>query len=178
MKAMTEATALKRYEGMFLINPSAASDWDSAEQEVRRVLERAEASIVAIHKWHEGKLAYEIEGVRRGLYALAYFDAPPEKIRDLERDVQLSEVILRALILRADYVTEEMAKNPIPGPAGSGRSREGRRRGPREDRGKKPAEEAAPAAEPAPAGGAPAGGAAADSEAAPEATGEPEAAGG
>ena len=41
------------------------------------------------------------------MYALTYFNADPSKIKPMERDAQLSERILRLLVLRADGVTQE-----------------------------------------------------------------------
>jgi small subunit ribosomal protein S6 len=52
--------------------------------------------------WEERKLAYPIRGQRKGTYWLVYFKADPEKIGSLERECQLSEGILRSLILKID----------------------------------------------------------------------------
>src|SRR5262249_45375653 len=91
------------------------------------------------------------------VYALAYFEAPPERIGELERDVQISEMILRVLVLRDDDITAEtvekaMAAAPPPrapersadvwsprGPGG-GVGRDRFDRGPRRDREPMPVE--------------------------------------
>lgn len=98
---------MKSYEGMFLLDPALASDWPAAEAEVRRVLDRAEAKVLGLKKWDERKLAYPIRRSKRGLYVLTFFEAAPEKISPLERDCQLSEKILRVLVLRKDRLTPE-----------------------------------------------------------------------
>ena len=60
-------------------------------------------------KWDDRRLAYEIKGQKRGVYILAYFKAPGVDISHVERDCNLSEKVLRALILRADHLSiEEM----------------------------------------------------------------------
>ena len=95
------------YEGMFLFNPAEIqSSVATAAQTVQQLLERAEAQIEAIYKWDDRKLAYPIEGHKRGLYMLAYFRAPGSKINHIERDVNLSEQLLRCLIVRADHLGE------------------------------------------------------------------------
>lgn len=98
---------MRIYEGMFLLDPALASDWSSAEAEVSRVLERAEAKVLGIRNWDERKLAYAIGRHKRGFYALSYFEAAPERIADIERDVLLSEKMLRALFIRRETMTEE-----------------------------------------------------------------------
>jgi small subunit ribosomal protein S6 len=58
-------------------------------------------------KWDERRLAYEINGKTRGTYILCYFRAEGRRIRDIERDVQLSDRIMRVLTIRADHISEE-----------------------------------------------------------------------
>jgi len=98
---------LNTYEAMMLFDPAFASEQDNIRKEVDRLLERAGAQLIAMHRWDERKLAYEIKKRKRGVYVLIYMRAPAESIAPLERDIGLSEGVLRALILRADHVTEE-----------------------------------------------------------------------
>jgi len=95
------------YEGMFLLDPALASDMEAAEAELTRLFERAGAELVGKRSWDERKLAYPIKKFRRGLYILTYFKADPEKIVGLERDVQLSDSVLRVLILNRKMMTAE-----------------------------------------------------------------------
>jgi small subunit ribosomal protein S6 len=93
---------------MFLVDSSqAAADWDRMLAAIRNILERAEAEIVSLEKWDERMLAYDIRRRSRGTYILCYFRSDGNKNRQVERDVQLSEEIMRVLILRADHVTPE-----------------------------------------------------------------------
>jgi len=98
---------IRLYEGLFLINPTKiGSNLHAAIQLVRELLERAQAEIITIAKWDERKLAYEIAGAKRGLYMLAYFKVDGRKVASIERDVNLSESVLRCLIVRAEHVGE------------------------------------------------------------------------
>jgi small subunit ribosomal protein S6 len=108
---------LRKYEGMFLFDPVVISDWEGVQAELNRVLERAGARVIACAKWDERRLAYEIRGRKRGIYALTYFEADPTRITDLERDVHLSEAALRCLILRVDHMTEDEMKEAASKPA-------------------------------------------------------------
>lgn len=120
---------MKRYEAMFLFDTAAMRDWAGIEEEVRRLCGRIGAELLVCVKFDERKLAYEIARRKRGTYVLAYLDIPSERIGDLERDIQLSEVILRGLVLRAETLTDERlaelrahpAETPIAPPASDGR---------------------------------------------------------
>lgn len=105
---------MKTYEGMFLFDPTTATDWSNVEAEIDRIMKRADAELLVSKKWDERRLAYEIKGRNRGCYVLTYFKAPPDKITGIERDVQLSEHVLRCLVLRADHVTEEKMNEDSP----------------------------------------------------------------
>ena len=110
-----ETTVKKLYEGMFLIDSAqAAGDWDGSIKVITDVLEKSEAEIISIRKWDECRLAYEIDHKTRGTYLLCYFRADGEKIRELERSIQLSERIMRVLILKADHLTEEDMEKETP----------------------------------------------------------------
>ncbi len=100
---------------MFLVDSAlAADDWDGINDTIKKMLEKAEAEIVSIRKWDERKLAYEICRKPRGTYILAYFKADGSKISQLERDVVLSEKIMRALILNAEQLTDKDIEKETP----------------------------------------------------------------
>jgi small subunit ribosomal protein S6 len=92
---------------MFLLDPALASDWPAAEAEVKRILDRAGAEVTGIRNWDERKLAYEMSGHKRGLYALSLFKAPPDSITGIERDVQLSEKVVRVLVINREKLTPD-----------------------------------------------------------------------
>ena len=97
------------YEAMFLLSQAVAADLGTAVDHIKEILARGHAEIIAMKKWDDRRLAYEIKGQKRGVYILAYFKAPGVDISHVERDCNLSEKVLRALILRADHLSiEEM----------------------------------------------------------------------
>ena len=106
-------TVTRLYEALFLVDSGeAASDWQGIIDHVKKILERSEVEILSIRKWDERPLAYPIMGRKRGTYILVYFNAICERLGAIERDAQLSERILRVLILRGDHITpEDMAKD-------------------------------------------------------------------
>lgn len=95
------------YEGLFLLNQQAASaDFAGCVDFLRQVFQRAEADLIVLRRWEERKLAYEIKGQKRGVYLLAYFKARGTQIANIERDCNLSDQVLRALITKADHIGE------------------------------------------------------------------------
>jgi small subunit ribosomal protein S6 len=92
---------------MFLFPQTALSDLKAAVSHVTEILERHNAEIVSLKKWDERRLAYDIRGNKRGVYLLVYFQAPANEMQKIERDFNLSERLLRSLIIRADHVSQD-----------------------------------------------------------------------
>ena len=106
---------MKMYEGLFLVDSAdAAADWSGTVGVIEKVLSRADAEVVSLNKWDERKLAYDVKGRGRGTYLLAYFKCGPDKVTSIERDVQLSEQIIRVMILTTDRMSEDDIAKDTP----------------------------------------------------------------
>ena len=111
-------TKINTYEGMFLLD-AGKPNFEDYKTAIMYVLDRAGAELVSIKPFEERKLAYEIEGRKRGMYVLTYFKLDTQKMDSLERDCQLSDEIIRVIFLRKDDLTEEIinAETPATNPA-------------------------------------------------------------
>ncbi len=109
---MDTVVTKRLYEGMFLVDSAIA--WDQVTGRITTLLEKYEGNVTDLKKWDERRLAYEIKGKNRGLYVLVYFEMPTGMLHELERDIHLSEDIMRAMILRTDAMTEEDLQRPTP----------------------------------------------------------------
>lgn len=92
--------AQRLYECMFLIDSGRyAQDPSGTEDTIKEYLGRCHAELVASAPWQEGKLAYEIDGHRKGLHYLTYFKMDGSEVEHLNRICKLSDVVIRHLIL-------------------------------------------------------------------------------
>ncbi|MDI9431499.1 MAG: 30S ribosomal protein S6 [Sedimentisphaerales bacterium] len=110
-------TGTKRlYEGMFLVDSAqAAADWEGTLSVINTILQRADAEVVSMRKWQERKLTYDIDHKSRGTYILCYFNVDGRRISGIEKDVLLSEKVMRALILTTEKRPAEMIERDITG---------------------------------------------------------------
>lgn len=106
------------YEAMFLLdNRQANRDWDGSLDSVKAIVTKHGGEIVRCEKWGERRLAYEIDGRRRGTYVLMYFNADGEAVNRIYRENELSELVLRALILKVKALPPEEVPEEKPEPA-------------------------------------------------------------
>jgi len=91
------------YEAMFVVDSArGGSKFPDTIRHIAGLLTRHGAEIERMEKWDERKLAYPIKHVRRGIYVLVYFRMDGSAIAELRHMVDLSEEVLRVLILRAE----------------------------------------------------------------------------
>jgi small subunit ribosomal protein S6 len=109
-----ETAVKKLYEAMFLVDSAQATEWDKTISTLKSVLKKADGEIVSMRKWSERKLAYEINGKTRGTYILCYFKADGGRIREIEKAVQLSDQIMRVLILSAEGIGQDDIEKETP----------------------------------------------------------------
>ncbi|AQQ70096.1 30S ribosomal protein S6 [Limihaloglobus sulfuriphilus] len=109
-------TETKRlYEAMFLVDTTdAAGNWEGVTNLITGIIEKRGGVIESLKKWDERKLCYEIKKLSRGTYILVYFNAEPSSITAIERDVKLTEDIIRVMILRADFMGEDDLQKETP----------------------------------------------------------------
>lgn len=107
---MAEQQRVNAYEVMFLISQAQATDFAGVIEHIDTLFERAGAEVISMQKWDERRLAYEIDKQKRGVYILAYVNAPAEKMQSFERDCNISERLMRTMFTRADHLTLEEMK--------------------------------------------------------------------
>ncbi|MCA9236141.1 MAG: 30S ribosomal protein S6 [Planctomycetales bacterium] len=92
------------YEGLFILDANRfARDHDKVSKEVEALIQEAGGVIEVSRLWEERRLAYPINGQRKGAYWLIYFRSPTEKITELTRACQINDTILRQLFVRLPH---------------------------------------------------------------------------
>ena len=82
-----------------LVHGKVKNEPQKGIDDITALLEKHGAKIAQIGKWDERKLAYEIKKQKRGTYVLTHFEAEPQAIDEMRRDVELSETISRVLVI-------------------------------------------------------------------------------
>ena len=89
------------YEGMFLLDSAQfAADHEGTVKRVLDILEGAGAQIDAHRPWQDGRLAYEIEGHKKGLHYLVLFRLDGAAMAGVTRQCRLSDSVIRQVILK------------------------------------------------------------------------------
>jgi small subunit ribosomal protein S6 len=88
---------------MFILNSNRyARDPSGVSGKIPQMVEECNGEVLASRLWTEQKLAYAIEGHRKGTYWLSYFRMDSQQVAKFNRACQLNEDILRNLTLKVD----------------------------------------------------------------------------
>lgn len=93
----------RNYELMFIVNSELKEEETEALLErIRGYLVDAGGDVTFSDNWGMRRLAYVIKGHREGHYYLTRFSMDSSEIKEFERRLQMSEGVLRTLIVRLD----------------------------------------------------------------------------
>jgi small subunit ribosomal protein S6 len=127
---------MHQYEVMVILDPTVEEKTvQPSLEKFLKVITAAKGTVDTLSIWGRRRLAYEIQKKSEGIYAVINMTAPSEAVIELDRQLNLSEAVMRTKVLRAEDVQftitpiEYVAEKPSERPA---------RKGPRKDSSDKP----------------------------------------
>lgn len=95
-------TATGKYESFFIVN--ATLDAETIEKTVARfkTLVEENGTLESIDEWGKRRLAYPINDMNEGYYVLMKFSAPTDFPAELDRIYNITDAIIRSLIIVED----------------------------------------------------------------------------
>ncbi|TWG93738.1 small subunit ribosomal protein S6 [Mesorhizobium sp. J18] len=137
------------YEHVFLARQDLSQQQvDALLEQYKGVIEEGGGKVGRVENWGLKSLAYRIKKNRKAYFTLMDIDAPAEVVKEVERQMGLSEDILRFMTIRVEQheegpsaMMQKRDDRPDRGPrrdfrdGGRDRDRGDRDRGDRDDRG-------------------------------------------
>jgi small subunit ribosomal protein S6 len=102
---------MRIYEELFIVKPDAPDEEvDQYVEQLRTQLTNLGATVDKVEKWGKRKLAYKVDKYREGAYVLFQFTAGPETVKELERRLRVSDLVLKFLTVRIDQTLKRLEK--------------------------------------------------------------------
>ena len=79
-----------------------AQDPAKVGNQISALVTKLEGEVLVSRLWNDQKLAYPIDGHRKGTYWLTYFRLDGSKITEMNREMRINETIVRSLTLQVD----------------------------------------------------------------------------
>ncbi len=102
---------MRIYEELFIIKPDATEEEiEQIVEQVRQVILSGSGSVDKLEKWGIRKLAYRIQKQNEGYYVLLQFSSLPDAVKEIERRLRVSDLVLKFLTVRIDEKLKRIEK--------------------------------------------------------------------
>jgi small subunit ribosomal protein S6 len=120
---------MRIYEELFILRPNATDEEiDPLIEQLRQVVTTRGGIVDKSDKWGIRKLAYRLQKQSEGYYILLQFSATPETVKEVERRLRVSDLVLKFITVRIDEKLKKIekrkksrekraARKPAPSPA-------------------------------------------------------------
>jgi len=109
---------MRNYEVIVVYDPALSEE--AVEGEIERVkglITKEGGQVQDLQKWGKKRLAYEVKKKREAVYVLCRFAAPPSALKELERNLKITEAVLRYLSVRVEEPRTPRLEAPEKAPA-------------------------------------------------------------
>jgi small subunit ribosomal protein S6 len=94
---------MRRYEVMVILDPELEERTVAPSLEpFLGVIRQSGGNVERVDVWGRRKLSYEIEKKGEGIYAVLDLTCDPAAVQEMDRQLGLSESVLRTKVVRAD----------------------------------------------------------------------------
>ena len=102
---------MRIYEEIFILRPDAAEEEvDAYVEQVKQLIGGGGGTIDKVEKWGKRKLAYRVAKREEGFYVLLQISCGPDVVKELERRMRVSDLVLKYLTVRIDEKMKRLEK--------------------------------------------------------------------
>jgi small subunit ribosomal protein S6 len=94
---------MRQYEMMIILDPSLEERTvQPSLDQFLTVVTSAGGTVDKVDVWGRRRLAYEIDKKSEGIYTVVELNAEPDTVKELDRQLNLNEAVMRTKIIRPD----------------------------------------------------------------------------
>jgi small subunit ribosomal protein S6 len=102
---------MRVYEELFIVKPDAPEEEvDGFVEQIKQVISSGKGTVEKADKWGIRKLAYRVQKYNEGIYVLVQFSSSPELVREIERRMRVSDLVIKFITVRIDEKMKKIEK--------------------------------------------------------------------
>jgi small subunit ribosomal protein S6 len=102
---------MRIYEQLFIAKPDVPDEEvDAFIEQMKTTVSNAGGTVDKVDKWGKRKLAYKVDKYREGAYVLFQFTAEAEAVKEFERRLRVSDMVIKFLTVRIDETLKRLEK--------------------------------------------------------------------
>ncbi len=95
----------RKYELVYVVSPDATEEQvTDLHTQVEAIVQRMGGTLEKTENWGRRRLAYEIGRHKEGTYVLEVIDGNGDLMKEIERRLKVSDLVIRHLVVRIDEV--------------------------------------------------------------------------
>jgi small subunit ribosomal protein S6 len=102
---------MRVYEELFIIKPDAPEEEiDAFIEQIKQVIVSGKGTVDKTEKWGVRKLAYRVQKWNEGAYVLVQFSSSPELVKEVERRLRVTDMVIKFITVRIDEKLKKIEK--------------------------------------------------------------------
>src|SRR6185369_15309138 len=102
---------MRVYEELFILKPDAPEEEaDAFIGQIKDLITNGKGTVEKADKWGNRKLAYRVQKYNEGIYVLIQFSSSPELVREVERRMRVTDMVIKFITVRIDEKTKKIEK--------------------------------------------------------------------
>jgi|SRR5689334_17160568 small subunit ribosomal protein S6 len=102
---------MRVYEELFIVKPDAPEEEvDAYIGQIKDLITSGKGSIEKADKWGVRKLAYRVQKYNEGNYILVQFSAEGELVKEVERRMRVTDMVIKFITVRIDEKVKKIEK--------------------------------------------------------------------
>ena len=102
---------MRIYEELFIVRPDITDEEiDPFIEQISKLITDHGGTVDKTDKWGVRKLAYRVEKRTEGYYVLLQFTAGPEAVKEIERRLRVSDMVMKYITVRIDEKLKKIEK--------------------------------------------------------------------
>src|SRR5713226_2836118 len=102
---------MRVYEELFIVKPDTPEEEvDGFIDQIKQVIASGKGTVDKTEKWGVRKLAYRVQKWNEGAYVLVQFSSSPELVKEIERRMRVTDLVIKFITVRIDEKMKKIAK--------------------------------------------------------------------
>jgi small subunit ribosomal protein S6 len=102
---------MRIYEELFILRADTPEEEiDQYVEQMKQVVATSGGTIEKADKWGVRRLAYRVDKRDEGFFVLLQFSAPPNTVKELERRMRVSDLVMKFITVRIDEKLKKIDK--------------------------------------------------------------------
>ena len=102
---------MRVYEELFIVKPDAPEEEvDAYIGQLKDLIANSKGTVEKADKWGVRKLAYRVSKYSEGIYVLIQFTSTPELVKEIERRMRVTDMVIKFITVRIDQKLKKINK--------------------------------------------------------------------